>query len=576
MKRCPHCNRVENDDTLVFCRADGTPLVSDSGLVSTDAGTVRFGSSPVASEVETNVLAQHATDAGISGPTGPTTVLDAQRLSSRTRELTKPTRRKAVLTIAAIIAAAVAVSAYFYLSRKNNAAIQSVAVLPFTNASGNTDLEYLSDGITESLINNLSQLPSLSVKARSTVFHYKGKEVTPQQVGLELSVQAVLNGRVSQRGDQLTLSLELVDARTGNQIWGEQYNRKTDDLVSLQSEIARDVSNKLRVKLSGADEQKLAKNYTENVEAYQLYLKGQFYLNKRTVKDLQKAVEYFQQAVALEPNYALAFAGLADAYALLSIYGGGPPREAMPKAKEVALKALSLDDQLAEAHVSLGLILSDYDYDFVGAERECKRAIELNPNYATAHHFCGNLFSRLGRPEESFAEFRRALELDPLSLIINRMYGECLFHARKYDESITQLRKTLELNANFTLTHSSLSSAYQLKGNYAAAVQEFAKEEELRNRFENAAVIRESFAKGGWQGFLRAMTGTRQPDNLEFYEVATFHAALGEKDQAFVELNKSYEKRENALVWLKVDPRLDPLRDDPRFADLMRRMGLQP
>ena len=341
MKRCPACKRVEPDDTLTFCRADGTALVTDSGSASADAGTAKFASAAVASEVETSVLPQHATDAGISRSTGSTTVLDPQQTISRTRELASPKRTKAIVFVGAAIfvAGALAIAAYFYLSRKNNAAIQSVAVLPFTNQSGNTDVEYLSDGITESLINSLSQLPNLSVKARSTVFHYKGKDVTPQQVGSELSVQAVLNGRVTQRGDQLTLSLELVDARTGDQIWGEQYNRKTADLVSLQSEIARDVSNKLRVKLSGADEQKLAKNYTENAEAYQLYLKGQFYLQKRTVKDLQKAAEYFQQATALEPNYALAFAGLADANTLLSIYGGAAYRDAMAKAKEAALKS---------------------------------------------------------------------------------------------------------------------------------------------------------------------------------------------------------------------------------------------
>src|SRR5207244_4822732 len=226
-----------------------------------------------------------------------------------------------VAVLIMLVAGAVVASAYFYLSRKNNAAIQSVAVLTSTNQSGNTDVEYLSDGITESLINSLSQLPNLSVKARSTVFHYKGKDVTPQQVGSELSVQGVLNGRFMQRGDQLTLSLELVDARTGNQIWGEQYNRTTAELVSLQSEIARDVSNKLRVKLSGVDEQRLAKSYTVNPEAYQLYLKGQFYLKKRTVQDLKRAIECFQQATTLEPNYALAFAGLADGYTLISIYG---------------------------------------------------------------------------------------------------------------------------------------------------------------------------------------------------------------------------------------------------------------
>lgn len=574
MKRCPACKRVENDDALLFCRADGTPLVNHSGSVGAEAGTARLGSAPVASEVETSVLPQHATDAGISRPTGSTTVLAPQQTIARTGELSRPKQTKAIVFVAAVFIAAIAVSAYFYFLRKNTAAIQSVAVLPFTNQSGNSDIEYLSDGITESLINSLSQLPNLSVKARSTVFRYKGKDVTPQQVGSELSVQAVLNGRVTQRGDQLTLNLELVDARTGDQIWGEQYIRRTADLVSLQSEIARDVSNKLRVKLSGADEQKLAKNYTANPEAYQFYLRGRFYWNKRAPQDLQKAVEYFQQAIAVDPNYALAYSGLADSFALLSNVAVAVPREGMLKAREAALKALSLDDQLAEAHASLGIILCDYDYDFAGAEREYKRAIELNPKYATAHHFYGNLFSHLGRPEESFAEFRRALELDPLSLVINRMYGESLFYARKYDESITQLKKTLELNSNFTLTHSSLSNAYQLKGNYAAAVEEFAKEEELKNRSENAAMIRESFAKGGWQGFLRAMTGTRRPDNLEFYEVARFHAALGEKDQAFAELNKSYEKRENSLVSLKVDPHLDPLRSDSRFAELMRRIGL--
>lgn len=405
MKRCPTCKRVENDDALTFCRTDGTPLVSDSGSVNTDAGTVKFGSSPAASEVETSVLPQHPTDADMNRVTGTTTVLDPRQTIGRTRELSRPKRTKAIVFAgAALLIAAIAVSAYLYLSRKNNAAIQSIAVLPFTNQSGNSDIEYLSDGITESLINSLSQFPNLSVKARSTVFHYKGKDVTPQQVGSELSVQAVLNGRVTQRGEQLTLNLELVDARTGNQIWGEQYNRKTADLVSLQSEIARDVSNKLRVKLSGTDEQKLAKNYPENVEAYQLYLKGQFYLQKRTVKDLQKAIECFQQATALEPNYALAFAGLADANTLISIYGGAPYRDAMAKAKEAALKALSLDDNLAEAHASLGQILDYYDYDFVGAEREYNRAIELKPNYATAHHWRGEVLCEQGRFGESFGE----------------------------------------------------------------------------------------------------------------------------------------------------------------------------
>src|SRR5437667_2817290 len=304
-------------------------------------------------------------------------------------------------------------------ARRNTLAIQSIAVLPFTNASGNSDVDYLSDGITESLINSLSQIPNLSVKARSTVFHYKGKDVTPQQAGSELSVQAVLNGRVMQHGDQLTLSLELVDARTGDQIWGEQYNRKTTDLAALQSEIARDVSNKLRTKLSGAEEQRVTKSYTANAEAYQLYLKGRFYWNKRTIDDFNRAIPNFQQAIDKDPNYALAYSGLADSYALLAVFGVVPPKDLMPQARAAATKSLALDDSLAEAHASLGEIMAYYDWDFSGAEREFRRAIDLNPNYATAHQWLAEEISVLRGHEEALAEIRRALELDPLSLIIN-------------------------------------------------------------------------------------------------------------------------------------------------------------
>src|SRR6266566_4253853 len=283
MKRCPQCNRVETDNSLVFCRVDGAALVSDSDSVSVEVSTAKSGSPPIASEVETSVLPQHSTQADVGRATGPTTVLDRQQTIAERRDLSTPRRSTIfVLAIAAVFIAVIGVAAYVYLARKNNVAIQSIAVMPFTNASGNSDIEYLSDGITESLINSLSQLPNLSVKARSTVFHYKGKDVTAQQVGSELSVQAVLNGRVVQRGDQLVLSLELVDALTGDQIWGEQYHRKLTDLIALQSEITHDVLQKLRVRLSGAEEQKLAKKHTANPEAYQLYLKGRYHLLKVT------------------------------------------------------------------------------------------------------------------------------------------------------------------------------------------------------------------------------------------------------------------------------------------------------
>ncbi|MCA1637584.1 MAG: protein kinase, partial [Acidobacteria bacterium] len=455
------------------------------------------------------------------------------------------------VALALLLLALVSLGYWFLNNRSTNTTlIGSIAVMPFINESGNADNEYLSDGMTESLISSLSQLPNLSVKARSSVFRYKGKDVNPQTVGNELSVQAVLNGRVTQRGDELTLSLELIDVQTENVIWSERYNRKQADLVSLQSEIARDVSSKLKTKLSGADEQRLAKSYTENAEAYQLYLRGRFYWNKRTAKDIEKAIGYFQQSVALDPNYTLAYAGLADAYSLLPIYGGAPSREALPKAREAALRALSLDSQLAEAHVSLGLVLNFYDYDFAGAEREFKAAIELNPNSATAHQFYGNLLSLLGRDRESSAaaELRRALEIEPLLLTSNRLYGVALIYARKYDEAIAQLKKTLELDAGFAPAHDSLATVYFAKGSYAESVEAFARSQELFGVPQNAVLARESFARGGWQGFLRAMTGESRPTNLTSYRAATFHGELGEKDKAFAELNKAYENREFFMI----------------------------
>ena len=481
--------------------------------------------------------------------------------------------------VAAILAAIILLSGagiayYFYSVRSSRAAIDSIAVLPLVNTSGDPNMEYLSDGISEALINSLTELPQLRVVARSTAFRYKGKEVDPQAVGLELNVRAVLMGRVRQMGDTLNIQLDLVDATTGAQLWGKEYERKVSDLLAVKQAIAQEVTKKLRWRLSGEDERRLVRRDTTNAEAYQLYLRGRFYWNKRTAKDLWKAIEYFNQAVAIDSNYALAYSGLADSYGLLSGYGGATPREAMSKAQEAALKALSLDDDLAEAHTSLGLILHDYEYNFTGAEREYRRAIELNPNYASAHQFYCELLIELGRFEEGFAEMRRALEIDPLSLILNRVYGARLFFARRYDESIVQLRKTVELDNGFAPAHSTLSMVYQVKANYAESVEEYAKSQELIGEQQNAQLARASFVKAGWPGFLRAMTGTHRPSNLTSSNLAALYVALGEKDKAFAELNTAYEKREPGLVLLKVDSRLDALRDDRRFQDLIRRIGL--
>ncbi|HBB87991.1 MAG TPA: hypothetical protein DC047_10285 [Blastocatellia bacterium] len=575
MKRCPQCNRVEADDTLAFCRADGAALIDASGSLSSDLNTAKFGSGPVSSETETSLLPQTSTTPEFNRNTGPTTALSAAQFPGTTRDLSRPKRRGLIFVTIGIALVVIFIAGYFYLSRSRTTAIQSIAVMPFVNESGNADVEYLSDGMTETLINSLSQLPNLNVKARSSVFRYKGKETNPQTVGKELNVQAILNGRVSQRGDQLTLSLELIDAQTENVIWSEQYNRRQSDLTTLQSEIARDVSSKLKTKLSGADEQRLAKTYTTNAEAYKLYLQGRFYWNKREEKDFRKAVEFYNQAIALDPNYALAYAGQADTYALLATFGFMPPNEGVPKAREYARQAVSLDGGLAEPHTTLGYLSLTYDYDFAGSEREFRRAIELNPNYATAHQWFGEMLLNAGRLDEASVEYRRALELEPLSLPINWDYGRFLYMSRRFDDSLAQHKKTIELDPGFARAHRTLAEVYRVKGDYANAVEERAKFFDLIGQTQNAALIRATFAKDGWLGFLRLVTAENSPlrDSNNNWVVAKAYLDLGEKDKAFAELNKAYEIRLSSLCWLKVEPQMDPLRSDPRYQELLRKMN---
>jgi TolB-like protein/Tfp pilus assembly protein PilF len=453
--------------------------------------------------------------------------------------------------------------------------INSIAVMPFVNESGNADVEYLSDGMTETLIGSLSQLPNLNVKARSSVFRYKGKETNPQTIGKELNVQAILNGRVAQRGDQLTLRLELVDAQTENVIWSDRYDRKQVDLISLQNEIARDVSSKLKTKLSGADEQKLVKTYTTNPEAYKLYLQGRFYWNKREEKDFRKALEFYNKAIALDRNYVLAYAGLADTYALLATFGFVPAVEGIPKAREFARQALMLDDSLAEPHTTLAYLSQTHDYDFAAAEPEFKRAIQLNPNYATAHQWYAELLTNEGRFDDAEAEFRRGLEIEPLSIPINWDYGRFLYNARRFDESIAQHKKTIELDPSFARAHRTLGEVYRMKGDYANTIAERARFFELIGQPQSAALIRETFSKGGWVGYLRLVTSENSAlkEGNNNWVLAKAYLDLGEKDKAFAELNKAYDNRLSSLCWLKVEPQLDPLRSDPRYQELIRKMN---
>ena len=585
MKRCPACKRVENDDTLVFCRADGTALVSDSGPVNAETATVKFGSSPVASEVVTSAL-QHATDAGISRPTGATNVLDPQRAAGRTRELSKPKWRRSrlivgatLLTIFGIVAVVIGTRYFSKKRTANEKSIESIAVLPFVNQNHDADSEYLSDGVTESIINSLTQLPNLKVIARSSVFHYKGKESDPLTVGNELGVRAVLTGRITQRGDNLTISTELTDVTDNKQLWGEKYERKASDLMSLQRDIAGQIANNLRLKISGEEHNRMMKHYTENPEAYQLYLKGLFYWNRRTGESVKKSVEYFDRAIEKDPSYALAYAGKALAYDLFYDYGVASSADSSPLAKAAALKALELDGSLAEAHAALGLYKCAYEWDQPASERELRRAIELNPNYATGHQWLANApLLAMGRFDESIVEGKRAEELDPLSLVISADLGDDLLYARRYDEAIAQLRRTLTLEPSFQYAHFVLGSAYDLKRMYGEAIAEYQKALQISDDpWIRALLARASALSGRRAEALKILAQLKADSGHRFvpaYAYVMLYIGLSDKDQAFAWLEKDFAEHSYHPANYRVDPMLDPLRGDPRFADLLRRVGL--
>ena len=478
-----------------------------------------------------------------------------------------------------ILLALIGLGYWYFFNRTAAKQIESIAVMPFVNESGNADVEYLSDGMTETLISSLSQLPNLNVKARSSVFRYKGKDTNTQTIGKELNVQAILNGRVVQRGDQLTLNLELVDAQTENVIWSEQYNRRQADLVSLQSEIARDVSGKLKIKLSGADEAKVAKSYTTNTEAYQLYLKGRYHWNKRTGESVKQAVEFYRHAIEKDSNYALAYSGLAEAYVLFPQFSVALPKDSAPLAKATALRALALDDSLAEAHTALGEYLNYFEWDRVGAEKEFRRAIELNPNYATAHNWLGiDLLAPTKRFDEAIAELRRAEELDPLSPMIGANLGVAILFTRRYDEAIAQYKRVLSLDPNFAFARFNLGGAFHSKGLYAEAINEYRKALELSDDPFTKGFLALSLAKSGQLDEATRLLNQLKLESAQryvpSYAIAIVFIGLNEKDEAIKWLEKDVAERSFYASYYAVSPELDDLRSDPRFKDLLKRMNL--
>jgi eukaryotic-like serine/threonine-protein kinase len=457
--------------------------------------------------------------------------------------------------------------------------INSLAVLPFVNVGSDPNTEYLSDGITENLINRLSQLPKLRVVPRSRVFRYKGREAEPERVGRDLGVLAVLTGRVVQRGDDLNIQTELVDVAGDSQLWGQQYNRKFSEIITVEEDIAKDVTDKLRLSPSGDDERRLTRRNTENPEAHQLYLKGRYWWNRRTRETLRRAAQYFQQAIDKDPAYGLAWAGLADCYGVYGVYGVLSSKESIPRAREAALKALEIDETLAEAHASLAYAES-YDWNWPKAEEEFQRAIELDPSYPTAHHWRGtNLLEPMGRLIEGMTELKRAQDLDPLSLVINAVVARDLIFQRQYDSAMEQLRKTLEIDPSFALAHSYLGLAYEQKGLFAQAISEFQEWQRLSGD-EPAATgaLGHAYAISGKrtdaQNALVRLKGLSAKQYVAPYDLAVICVGLGDTSQAMDWLERAYEDHSAWLIWIKVDPRFDGTRNDPRYRDLLRRMKL--
>ena len=594
MKRCPECRRDYYDDTLLYCLDDGNALLEGPGVSGPPASAGGQFDEPQTAILHSTAAPGEAPTRAQIYTTEQTSVFPRGSEAEPRESLGGPSEkqsfsanRAAKPLIAAIFAIAVVVGGFFgykYLSPAKQ--IDSIAVMPFVNESGNADVEYLSDGMTETLISSLSNIPNLSVKARSTVFYYKGKETSAKKIGEELKVQAVLFGRVSQRGDDLKLSLELVNTETQDVIWSEQYNRKQSDLVSLQSEIAKTVSDKLRLKLTPTEQERVSKTNTTSSEAQQLYLKGRFHWNKRKTEDFQKAREYFRQAIAADPNYALAYTGLADTLALIPYYGNFRPSEYMPLAKQSAQKALEIDPNLAEAHASLGQILLYYDYDFKGAERELKRAIELDPKYSSAYQWLSEVYQHQGNFDQSLSEINKALELDPLAMIINSQKGVLLIYEGKLDEAIAHYKKTVELFPDARPPRNNLTSAYARKGMYPEAIEQQlillkldgVTAEEIKQR-------QLAFEKDGFKGWVQKALEIqldRQRSSLEKdknaylpdFVIAEIYARLEDKDKTLEYLNKAYEQREPQMAEIKVRPNFIFLRDDPRFKELVKRVGI--
>ena len=492
-----------------------------------------------------------------------------------------PSRARRALVAAAAVVAALAVAASVLWFRSRGRPIDSIAVLPFVNVSRDPGTEYLSDGITESIINSLSRLSRLRVAARSTVFHYKGRDEDPQKAGRDLNVRAVVSGKVTQSGETLAIQADLVDVANGSQIWGNHYDRKLSEILTVQDEIANEISEKLRLRLTGEEKEQLKKRYTADIEAYKLYLKGRYAWEKRTESGLQQSIELFQQAIEKDPSFALAYAGLAGSYGVMSSYSLMSPAESFPRTRAAARKALEIDDGLSQAHATLGHALWDYFHEWSAAESEFKRSIELDPNNATAHFWYALMLAALGRSEEALAEIRRARELDPFSVVIQANVVRLLIYGRQYDRAIEEGRRAVRENPKFPGSHFQLGSAYAEKGMTREAIAEFQAAASLfgQTPFGLFVLGKAQALAGRRSEALRTIEEMKTMATRRYVApsfIAPIFLDLGDKDQALDWWAKACENRDDLALYLKVSPWSDGLRGDPRFTDLLRKTGLPP
>ncbi len=544
-------------------------LAGISGAHSAASHRTSLSSGPVDAASATRTVVIPA--GSVSTPRAPASVSSAEYLVSEIKK-----HRLGLYSAIALVVLLAAAGGYYFFFRQ--APLDSIAVLPFENVGGAPGTEYLGEGITESIINSVSQLPNLTVRSFSSVSRYRAKDVTPEKAGTDLKVQAVLTGRLVHHGDEVSINAELIDVRHDRQIWGNQYNAKVADLMSVQSQISREVSDRLQLKFTGEDQKRMARGATDNSEAYQLYLQGRYHWNKRTLEDMQQAIDFFEQAIQRDPRYALAYSGQADAYALLADFNVLPAKEVMPKVKMAADKALGLDSSLAEAHASLGWALY-HQWNWSDAEKELKRAIELNPSYATGHSYYGDYLLAVGRADEALAELNRARDLDSGSPVTGVALGMRSYYARDFQRAIDQCQQALGPDPDFVPAHLCVGRAYEMKGSFPEAIQELKKGLELSGGDSNeVAALGHAYAASGQKDeaskTLKDLTMRSQQTYVQPSRVAAIYIALGDTDQAFEWLEKAFVDQSTSLVYLKVEPVFDPIRKDSRFADLVRRIGL--